>query len=197
MRKYFSLVSGRAAGADIARAQPKRSSPESIDVGIAATKPSATLGFATAVTGSAHRSANSAPPFDISKDGLRKAHDQLFQLYILLFERAEGRQSFACRRPDSGAKRWAAFPRRLFLPPNSPTPRIHTLSDTDSLVDIAQFQRRALSYYGPDLPRRSPLRLALAATSMTSCWESHATQPAPHSRPSSGEALSQRYRRQT
>lgn len=38
---------------------------------------------------SAHRSANSAPPFDISKDGLRKAHDQLFQLYILFFERAK------------------------------------------------------------------------------------------------------------
>ena len=45
MRKYFSLASGRAAGADIARAQLKRSSAENSDVGIAATP-----GFATAVT---------------------------------------------------------------------------------------------------------------------------------------------------
>jgi len=37
MRKYFSLASGRAAGADIARAQLKRSSAENSDVGIAAT----------------------------------------------------------------------------------------------------------------------------------------------------------------
>ena len=163
MRKYFSLASGRAAGADIARAQLKRSSAENSDVGIAATP-----GFATAVTCSTNvwLSASfrelSAALRHIEGWSPKGARPALSALYSL-FRESEERQSFACRRPDSGAKRWAAFPRRLFLPPNSPTPRIHTLSDTDSLVDIAQFQRRALSYYGPDLPRRSPLQLALAA----------------------------------
>jgi len=61
-----------------------------------ATEPTVTPGCAAAVAAqpqthiSLATSFRDSVPFVISKDRLRKAHDQLFQLYILFFEGANG-----------------------------------------------------------------------------------------------------------
>ena len=115
------------------------------------------------------------------------------------FRESEGRPSFASRRPDSEAKSWVTFARRSFLPPNSPPPQGYMLLETPIRWSILLSFNDERVGYRPPLICGDALRCGslLPPISTTSWWDSHAAQCLPCSRPSRGEASSQRYRLQT